>query len=383
MLKEKAIVVGGGVIGLTTAYYLHNAGFQVHIFDQSEMGTEASWAGGGILSPLAPWDYPDVINDLVQESLKEYPIFIEEISHKTGMDVEYLDSGMLVIANACETSAAKKWSERYQQQMKILDSTAALQQVESAVDRQFYHAFHLPEVKQIRNPRLIATLKQHLQDCGVVFHNHEPVNKILHASCTISGVETQKRKYHAEAVIICAGAWTQKFVELEQTMIEPVLGQMLLYKTKPGTLKTIILYEQKYLIPRKDGLVLSGSSLEFNGFAKQPEASFHRQQQAMSEELLPVLKGAEIVKKWCGLRPGAPSGIPYIDEHQEVSGLYINAGHYRYGLTMAHASAKILLQRMNIEVARPTSLDGKKYAMLAERPMVDEFANRKQANKKG
>lgn len=380
MLKSEAIIVGGGIIGLTTAYYLLKAGYRVRIFDQSEIGSEASWAGGGILSPLAPWDYPPVINDLVHESLKEYPIFIEEISTETGMDVECLDSGMLVIAESSDTAKARQWSESYRQKMDILDSAQALQQTEQNIAKNFDHAFYLPDIKQIRNPRLLATLKSYLQDNDVIFHNNEAVTDILHTKHSLTGVKTAQGKYAADDVVICAGAWTRKFFELKETKIEPVLGQMLLYKTPPGDHKTIILHEGKYLIPRKDGLILSGSTLEFNGFVKEPNSNFLQQQKAFSEQILPVLKDADIVKKWCGFRPGTPSGIPYIDEHQEISGLYVNAGHYRYGLTMAHASAKVLLERMKIEIDRPNTLNSELFAMEAERPMSDEFTKNQVAD---
>ncbi|CAA6822477.1 MAG: Glycine oxidase ThiO (EC [uncultured Thiotrichaceae bacterium] len=375
MLKNEMIIVGGGIIGLTAAYYLQKAGHRVRIFDQSEIGSEASWAGGGILSPLAPWDYPPVINNLVHESLKDYPVFIEEISAATGMDVEYLDSGMLVIADSSDTPKAKQWSDSYQQKVDRLDSAQALHQVEQNISERFDHAFYLPDVKQIRNPRLLATVKTYLQDNDVIFHNNEAVTEILHSKNSVRGVKTEQGKYEGDAVVVCAGAWTRKFFELKQTKIEPVLGQMLLYKTKPGTQKTIILHDKKYLIPRKDGHILSGSTLEFKGFDKQPDSNFPHQQKAFSEQVLPILKNAEIVKKWCGFRPGLPSGIPYIDEHQEILGLYVNAGHYRYGLTMAHASAKILLERMQIEVENSNSLNHEAYAMNAERPSSEEFEN--------
>lgn len=373
MLKNEVIIVGGGIIGLTSAYYLQKAGYRIRVFDQSEIGSEASWAGGGILSPLAPWDYSSIINDLVHESLKDYPVFIEEIENATGMDAEYLGSGMLVIADSAETKQAQQWSETYQQEMHILDKNDLLNKAEQNVGKNYDHAFHLPNIKQIRNPRLVATLKAYLEIKGVNFHNHEAVTEIIHEQNEIKGVETALGKYGADAVVICAGAWTRKFFEFKCTKIEPVLGQMLLYKTKPGTQKTIILHEGKYLIPRKDGHILSGSTLEFKGFNKKPDKDFAKQQQQFSEQMLPILKDAEIVRKWCGFRPGTPSGIPYIDEHDEVSKLYINAGHYRYGLTMAHASAKVLLERMRIEAEKPNTLNSQLFAINAKRPMTEEF----------
>lgn len=373
MSKHEAIIVGGGIIGLTSAYYLQKAGYSVRIFDQSEVGSEASWAGGGILSPLAPWDYSQTINDLVHESLKDYPAFIEDIEASTGMQVEYLHSGMLVIAGRSDIEKAKQWSDSYQQKMVVLEGSKLLENTEKNITPYYDSGCYLPDIKQIRNPRLLATLKNYLENKGVSFHSHEAVAQILYDDKSVSGIKTANGKYTAESVVICAGAWTRKFVELKQTKIAPVLGQMLLYKTNPNTLKKIILHDGKYLIPRKDGHILSGSTLEFKGFKRQPDDGFLVEQQQFSEQLLPILKDAEIIKKWCGFRPGTPSGIPYIDEHPDIPKLFINAGHYRYGITMAHASAKILLECMQIEAKNPNTLNRQLFSIHAKRPMSADF----------
>ncbi|MDE2365809.1 MAG: FAD-dependent oxidoreductase, partial [Betaproteobacteria bacterium] len=138
--------------------------------------------------------------------------------------------------------------------------------------------------------------------------------------------------------------------------IWPVRGQILLFKVQPGLLKTIVLHEHDYfyLIPRRDGHILAGSTLEETGFDKSATAEARRMLLARAHALVPALTEETVAGHWAGLRPGSPDNIPIIDRHPSIANLYLNSGHYRYGVTMAPGSARLL---SNIILDKPQPLD--------------------------
>jgi glycine oxidase len=128
--------------------------------------------------------------------------------------------------------------------------------------------------------------------------------------------------------------------------IRPIRGQMLLFKLAPGMLDTILYRKGLYLIPRRDGHVLVGSTLEDAGFDKATDDATRQRLQAAATELLPALAGQAPVQHWAGLRPGSPDNLPVIDRHPDFDNVFVNVGHYRYGVTLAPASAELLVDLM-------------------------------------
>ncbi|MCX8018513.1 MAG: FAD-dependent oxidoreductase, partial [Rhodocyclaceae bacterium] len=147
--------------------------------------------------------------------------------------------------------------------------------------------------------------------------------------------------------------------------IRPVRGQMLLFHAKLDQIRRIVLYRGRYVIPRRDGRVLFGSTLEQAGFDKQTTAEAKESLYQDAVALFPVLRRAPIEDHWSGLRPGSPSGIPYIGAYPGIDGLYFNAGHFRNGLTLGPASARLMA---DLVLGRPPLLDPAPYALDAPRP---------------
>jgi glycine oxidase len=127
-----------------------------------------------------------------------------------------------------------------------------------------------------------------------------------------------------------------------QMEVAPVRGQMILFRAEPGVLQHIVLHHDRYLIPRRDGRILVGSTLEYTGFEKETTAEALEALRAFALEMLPALKDYPVEHHWAGLRPGSPAGIPYISEHPEIDGLYVNAGHFRNGVVLGPASAHVM-----------------------------------------
>lgn len=329
-LKENIVVIGGGVIGLSSACELARSGARVTVLERGRAGAESSWAGGGILFPLLPWDYAEEVTALTELSCQLYPAWIESLRTRSGIDPEYVVSGMQVLP-PFDAEKAIAWS-----------GGGGL-----AMERKG-EVLLLPDVAQVRNPRLIKALKRTLESMGVAFIEQAEVAAFRYSGNGVSSVETSQGRFVAERFIVAAGAWTGTLLgELAPHVpIQPVRGQMLLFKGEPGLLRHILLQQGVYLIPRRDGHILVGSTLENVGFDKSvtEEAKTRLWQQALS--MFPPLSHAALVRQWAGLRPGSPGNVPVIGRHPQIENLFVNAGHFRYGVTMAPASAKLLANQM-------------------------------------
>lgn len=338
------LIIGGGISGMLSARALRQAGQTVTLIDQSSLGSESSWAGGGILLPIYPWRQATAISDLVAISLQLYPNLSRELLDSTGIDPEWRPCGMLICNNP-DIASATAWCET----RGVRHMPASAEQL-ARLNCQPENPLWLPEIAQARNPRLLKALTAYLRQHGVKILEHARIGEIQIADRQIRRIRIDNLDIIADQVVLCAGAWSNQFLQTWlpdsrlQLDIQPVRGQMLLFDAKPETLSHMVLDGDQYLIPRRDGKILAGSTVEHRGFEKATTAEAREQLYTFATRLYPELKGFPVCEHWAGLRPGTPDGIPYIGNHPEIGNLYINAGHFRNGLVMGPASAQLLAE---------------------------------------
>jgi len=335
------IIVGGGLIGMLSARELKKAGLDVLILEKGELGKESSWAGGGILSPLHPWRYPHEVGQLASIGHQLYPQIARELFEESGVDPQYLRSGLLVL-NSHEQAEALAWAEKWSMNLSILADAAAIQAVTPGVANVIDQGLWLPDIAQIRNPRLVKAARGSLDSLGIKYQEHTSVEKLNIQNAKINSVVANGKTYHAGKVLIAGGAWSGEILNQfkQPPDIKPVKGQMILFEPAPNLLKSMLLIDNRYLIPRKDGRVLCGSSIEHTGFDKSTSSEIKQDLLDSATEILPALAKLQIEHHWAGLRPGSPSGVPYIGRHNEVEGLYINTGHFRNGVILGIGSCR-------------------------------------------
>lgn len=340
-------MIGGGVVGCLSALNLLEQGFAVCLIERRLTGQEASWAGGGIVSPLYPWRYSQPISALANWSQGFYPPWADALARATGTDPEVNPCGLLWLDHA-EQAEALRWAAAQQKPLRSVDADFIYQQVPHLAEG-FQQALWQPDVANVRNPRLMAALRTRLQQHeGFRLLENTPVTHLWLEQGKVRGVWAGTTQYAADAVVLAAGAWSGAWLaELGlELAVEPVKGQMILYKTAPGWLPSMVLFEGRYAIPRRDGHVLFGSTLEHAGFDKRTTQEALDALRASAAAMLPALADVQPVAHWAGLRPGSPDGIPYIGPVPGYAGLWLNTGHYRNGLVLAPASCRLLADLM-------------------------------------
>jgi glycine oxidase len=340
------LVVGGGIVGAAIAWRLSKAGATVTLLEKSAIGREASWAAGGMLTPVHLAEYPPALADACSASLALYEPLCREIAPLSSIDPEYRANGLLLLVNddAGEEAARmlEAWKRERGQPVESLTRDEAIA-IEPRLTRNLRRALRLPDIAQVRNNRMAVALCEAAAKKGAEIRIDTPVTGFLRVPGRVNGVKTPRGDVYAGTTVLAAGAWSADLLRPVglDLQVRPIKGQMLLAGAPLDFCRHMILDGESYLIPRADGRILIGSSLEDVGFDKSVTIDTMGDLAARGARLMPDLGKLPMVTSWAGLRPGTPDRLPYIGK-APVDGLLIATGHYRNGILLAPITAEIV-----------------------------------------
>lgn len=341
-------IIGGGAIGLSLAYELAVRGRKVALFDRGELGREASWAGAGILPPAPTRGVLDPIDQLRRLAMELHPVLARRLAEETGIDTGFRECGAIYAAFSVGERASLVGLHNLNQEQGIesrLLSSDELAQIEPAINvNAIAGAIELPGEWQLRNPHHLRALEAACRQRGVLLRPDEEVGSLESASPEGWLLRTPRGVTRAERVCVAAGAWSPRLLASlgVECSVFPIRGQMVLYRSSRPLIRRIVNVGPRYLVPRDDGHLLVGSTEEEVGFDKSNTDKAIAELRDLAEALIPDLKYEQVVRTWAGLRPASFDSMPYMGEAPGHPGLYLASGHFRSGLYLSPAVARLM-----------------------------------------
>ena len=346
------LIIGGGVIGLSLARALHKKGLQkITVLERGLVGQESSYAAAGMLAPQSEIDKTDEFFDFCIQSNRLYPQFAQKLFDETDVDIELDRSGTLYLAfnqrDVDEIRRRFEWQTSAGLEVEHLTAQET-RQAEPFVSPDVLESLFFPGDWQVENRRLLHALGKYCELYGIdVFENTE-IKSLLVENDRVIGAETENKTFRAERVVLATGAWTSliKAGTFDLPKIKPVRGQMISFYTAKRLFSKVIYSPRGYLVPRADGRLLAGATVEDAGFDKTVNRAGIDFVREHALEIAPSLVNLEIQDQWAGLRPFAADGLPVIGEFPEIANLSIATAHYRNGILLAPLTANILADRI-------------------------------------
>ena len=328
------IVIGGGIIGLSLSLELRKKGANVLIVERGEPGREASHAAGGMLVDCGE-ETAAALQPLATASARMYPEFVHELRVESGLAIDLRDQGTIVFPSpefARECPGVR---------FEALPPETLIE-LEPALAPTKARAFFLKE-RSVDPRGLTSAAFISAKHRGVDFSSGDAVTAVRLSDGRVEGVIAKKTSFLAPKVVNCAGAWAGQ-IPPYAFPTRPVKGQMLcLVSPRRELLKHVIRSPEIYLIPRSDGRILVGTTVEEVGYDKRADVATIQRLHRSAIAMVPELQNAKILEDWAGLRPGTPDGLPILGA-TAIPGYYVATGHFRDGILLAPITAHLMAQ---------------------------------------
>lgn len=341
MPRPDVAIVGGGIVGLTTALHLARAGVRVAVYDRGEFGKEASWAGAGIVPPGNPERALTPADTLRAIGARQFPHFSAELKHLTGIDNGYRACGGVEFLSPEDADVPGLWAAEGIAFERLSPQAARELEPVGAVEGDTYL---LPGMAQVRNPWHLRAVLTACALAGVDLHPNTGVEAWnLSEGRAVALRLASGTRAEAGRFLVAAGAWSEGLLAPlgYRPRVFPVLGQIAALRG-PGPSR-VLLFGKRYMVPRGDGLTLIGSTEEPEaGFEKRTTEAGIAELLAFARDAVPVLARATLEASWAGLRPGSPDGLPFLGAVPGWSNVFVAAGHFRAGVQLSIGTAQVL-----------------------------------------
>jgi glycine oxidase len=340
----RVVIVGGGVMGCATALELATRGVHdIVVLERSVPGAEASSAAAGMLAAQIESRDEEELASFVR-AREAYAGWAVALREGTGIDIGHRRSGVLALARTGAELARLQATVEVQRaaglRAELVDAAGA-RKLERELTHAIVGAAHYPDEAQVDPPQLLRALVVAATRAGVVMRSGTTVAKLLTEGGRCVGVQLAPNEItRADAVVLAAGSWSSLVpgVPDELPPVRPVRGQLVMLEERPPRLASIVFEGHAYVVPRGDGRVICGSTMENVGHRREVTAAGVQGILSAAIAVAPRLGEAELIRSWCNFRPAMASGTPLIGE-SPLPGLFLATGHYRNGILLAKATA--------------------------------------------
>lgn len=339
------VVIGGGVIGVSVAYHLAGHNIRVCLVDKQQPGREASAAAAGILAATSGGSKTGPMYQLKSASHALYPAIIRELEERTGIDIEYQTPGLLeILLTEADEQRYRRMYELRREQGHTVSwlSAQAVRRREPGLTPALRAAVHFAADHHLHNGKLAQAWTQAARQRGVSLQTGTTVNEVRIRNGRVGEIRVGNDWLSADTVVLAAGAWSGHVGDLFglRIPVRPAKGQMLALRT--DQLRHVISSGDRYLVPRKNGELILGSTVEFNGYGKDVTVEAVRNLAEWAVRMVPGIGQAPLSRCWAGLRPYSPTRRPILGRVPGLDNVVLATGHHRNGILLAPISGQLI-----------------------------------------
>lgn len=350
-MNSEVLIIGGGVIGLAVARSLHKKGVRdIIVLERGKIGRGASFAAAGMLAPQSESASAGTMFDLCSESRDLYPQFAAELFYETGIDIELEQNGTLVPAFCDDDERRHREIFAWQTAAGLnVEKVSAKEMLgrEPFLSPKIISGLYFPGDWQVNNRKLVAALAEYSEHNSIKLIEGSAADELLTEGSKCVGVRSQGIVFNTKTVIVATGAWTS-LIEFNGSnlpiKVEPVRGQMIAFSPLEPTFRNVIFSSNGYIVPRRNGKLVVGATVEYCGFNDHTTAEGIEKLRTSAVNMAPFLRDMEIDDSWSGLRPKVSDDLPVIGRFTGINDLFIATAHFRNGILLAPITGEIVAE---------------------------------------
>ncbi|HEX3884052.1 MAG TPA: glycine oxidase ThiO [Stellaceae bacterium] len=348
--RPSTVVIGAGVIGLSLAWRLAQAGCRVRVYDRGEAGHGASWAAAGMLAATVETEPgEETLLTLTLASQRLWPEFARELEAASGVDIGYRTEGTIVVALNRDDSETLRHSYEFQKGLGLdLEWISAMEarRREPHLKPGVAAAVFCGNDHQVDNRCLVLALAAACRRAGVEIHQNRPVRELILKGGRAAGIVTDEGEDRADVVVLAAGAWSRQIAGIPAAHlppVRPIKGQMMALRMDPAAplIRHVVWAPHSYMVPRNDGRLIIGGTVEERGFDTELTAGGLLALLDGAWRAVPAIEELPIAETWVGFRPGSRDDAPMLGP-SGIDGLAVATGHHRNGILLTPVSAQVM-----------------------------------------